>query len=71
MAAWLQESRAEVGVVAAQRTEARSTAVQDDCAEWPRGQLCGMVVQAERPRGRLCGQRGPETETGLLRADLL
>ena len=51
------ENREEAGVVAAPRTEAQRMAVQDDCAE--------------RPRGRLCGQRGPEAETGLLHADLL
>ena len=26
--------------------------MQDDCAERPRGRLCGMAVQAEKPRGR-------------------
>ena len=57
MAARLQESRAEAGVVAAPRTEAQRTAVWDDCAE--------------RPRGWLCGQRGPEADTGLLHAGRL
>ena len=71
MAARLQESRAEAGVVAALRTEAQRTAVWDDCAERPRGWLCGAAVQAERPRGWLCRQRGPEAETGLLNADSL
>ena len=49
--------RAEPEVVAVQRTEAQRTAVWEDCAE--------------RPRGQLCGQRGPEAETSLLHADLL
>ncbi|KAK2506555.1 hypothetical protein MC885_011616, partial [Smutsia gigantea] len=50
MAARLQESRAEAGVVAAPRTEAQRMAVQDDCAERPRGWLCGTTVQTEEPR---------------------
>ena len=37
MAARLQESRAEAGVVAALRREAQRTAVWDGCAEGPRG----------------------------------
>ena len=49
-AARLQESRAEAGVVAAPRTEAQRMAVQKDCAERPRGQLCGTAVQAEAQR---------------------
>ena len=64
--AGLQESRAEAGVVAAPRTEAQKTAVWDDCAEMPRGRLCGVTVWdgcagreaqrtavwTEEPRGR-------------------
>ena len=48
-AARLQESRAEAGVVAALRTEAQRMSVWDNCAERPRGRLCGTTVQ-----------RGPE-----------
>ena len=62
-AARLQESRAEAGVVAVPRTEAQRMAVQDDCAERPRGQLCGMTVQRgleDGCVGQLCRQRGPE-----------
>ena len=40
-AARLQESRAEAGVVAAPRTVVQRTAVQDDCAERPRGNKVG------------------------------
>ena len=49
--------RAEAEMVAVPRTEAQRTVVWDDCAE--------------RPRGQLCGQRDPEAETGLLHADSL
>ena len=41
--------RAEAGVVAAPRTEDQRTAVQYNCAERPKGQVCGTAVQ-----------RGPE-----------
>ena len=43
-AARLQESRAEAGVVVVPRTEAQRTAMLDNCAERPRGQLCGTAV---------------------------
>ena len=52
MAARLQESRAEAGVVAAPRTEAQKTAVWDDCADRPGGQLCRTAVWTEGPRDR-------------------
>ena len=49
MAARLQESRAEAGVVAALRTEAQRTAVWDDCGG---REAQKMAVGAEGPRGR-------------------
>ena len=51
-AARLQESRAEAAVEAALRTEAQRMAVQDNCAERPRGQLCRTAGWTEVPRGR-------------------
>ena len=48
MAARLQESRAEAGVVAAPRTDTGATVPEDR----PRGQLDRTALRAERPRGR-------------------
>ena len=58
MAARLQESRAEAGVVAAPRTEAQRMAVRDNCAERPRGWLCGTTVQRGPEDG--CVNRGAQ-----------
>ena len=54
----LQESRAEAGVVAGPRTEARRTTVRDDCAEGPGGWLCGTAVQSGPEDG--CADRGAQ-----------
>ena len=49
MATRLQESRAKAGVVAAPRTEAQRTVIQDDCAD---REAQRMAVWAEGPRCR-------------------